>query len=48
MTRRGKRGAYVPQHEQAVREQLQAAQILATVERIEHFNYLKAKFGSKP
>jgi len=47
MTRRGRRGTHTPQREQAVQEQLQADKILATVERVEHFNYLKAKFGPK-
>ena len=47
MTRRGKRGAHTPQRDQAVQEQLQAAQIRATVERVEHYLYLKAKFGEK-
>ena len=47
MIRRSKRGAHTPQREQAVQEQLQADKILATVERVEHFNYLKAKFGPK-
>jgi hypothetical protein len=42
-----RRGTHTPQREQAAQEQIQAEQIRATVERVEHFNYLKAKFGSK-
>jgi len=37
----------MPLRERAVQEQVQADQICATVERVEHFNYLKAKFGPK-
>jgi hypothetical protein len=36
-----------PQREQAMQEQIQADQIRATVERVEHFNYLKTKFGGR-
>ena len=42
-----KRGKHVPQREQAAQEQQQADQILATVERVEHYLYLKRKFGPR-
>lgn len=42
-----RRGMHTPLRERAVQEQQQADQILAIVERVEHFNYLKAKFGPK-
>ena len=42
-----KRGQHVPQREQAAQEQLQGDQILRTVERVEHYLYLKKKFGPR-
>jgi len=42
-----KREKYVPQNEQAVREQAQADKILRTVEATEHYLYLKRKFGPR-
>lgn len=42
-----KRGQYVPPQALAEREQVQAERIAATVDRVEHFLYLKAKFGPR-
>ena len=42
-----RREKYVPQKEQAVREQEQADRILRTVEATEHYLYLKRKFGPR-
>lgn len=40
-------GKHTPPREQATREQTQAARITATVERVEHYLYLKQKFGPR-
>jgi hypothetical protein len=38
---------HTPQREQALQEQTQAANVLATVDRVEHFLYLQKKFGPR-
>jgi len=42
-----RRGMHTPQREQAVQEQTAAANVLATVDRIEHFLHLQKKFGPR-
>lgn len=37
----------VPPQDRALREQQQAERILAVVERVEHFLYLRKKFGPR-
>lgn len=45
--RKNRRGVHVHPIVRAEREQEQAAQIQRKVEAVEHFNYLKKKFGPR-
>ena len=45
--RNNRRGVHVHPIIRSQREQEQADQIQRTVENVEHFNYLKAKFGPR-
>jgi hypothetical protein len=47
MSARRRPGNYMPQRDQAIAEQQAADRIVATVERVEHFLYLRKKFGPK-
>jgi hypothetical protein len=42
-----RRGQHTPQREQALQEQTQAANVRATVDRVEYFLYLQKKFGPR-
>jgi hypothetical protein len=45
--RKNRRGSYVHPIVRAQREQEQADQIQRTVDAVEHFNYLKKKYGPR-
>lgn len=42
-----RQGQWVPPQALAEREQVQAERVIATVERVEHYLYLKRKFGPR-